>query len=398
MPEAEFELYLNMLSRLMRLTPEQRAAISDELRDHLEVRLAELVAAGHSREEAVRLALEDCGDAAGLAADFRAVTTRKQKRKLMVGSVAALVAGLFIVSAFWPIAREMAPPRSVAENGKSAPLETKTATVPVTLSPEKAAAKAEAVKQAQKEREARQKALAAKVQSRAERGAKLLATARPLEPDHNLVQFKDRLELFSSVDIDDVSLRDALKYLGVCAGVDFVFDPRVYQTHTRDEEFILDAAVQLKIVNSKVSIRTILDLMLEQIRAEELGYLIEGEVVQIVCSNNVQVYDCRDLLAIAPPPTAEALAPARGPTGKRDSGGGYGPVIPRASTNGQRLIEVIENAVEPDSWHSSGGNSTITEFNGLVTIKQSGRAHRSIRNLLKLLRNPSEGAVAKKTS
>ena len=33
MPEQEFEIYLALLSKLLRLSPTQKAAISDELRD-----------------------------------------------------------------------------------------------------------------------------------------------------------------------------------------------------------------------------------------------------------------------------------------------------------------------------------------------------------------------------
>jgi hypothetical protein len=39
MPEQDFELYLSLLSRFLRLKPAQRDEIADELRDHLEERL-----------------------------------------------------------------------------------------------------------------------------------------------------------------------------------------------------------------------------------------------------------------------------------------------------------------------------------------------------------------------
>jgi hypothetical protein len=35
MSEREFELYLSLLSRFLRLNPNQREEIADELRDHL---------------------------------------------------------------------------------------------------------------------------------------------------------------------------------------------------------------------------------------------------------------------------------------------------------------------------------------------------------------------------
>jgi hypothetical protein len=54
MPEKEFEIYLSLLSKLLRLSPAQKAAISDELRDHMEERLETLIQAGVSREDAIK--------------------------------------------------------------------------------------------------------------------------------------------------------------------------------------------------------------------------------------------------------------------------------------------------------------------------------------------------------
>ena len=69
MPEREFELYLSVLSRLLRLNPQQKDAIADELRDHLEERFEELVRSGVPRDDAIRQALDEFGDAAGLAVE-----------------------------------------------------------------------------------------------------------------------------------------------------------------------------------------------------------------------------------------------------------------------------------------------------------------------------------------
>jgi hypothetical protein len=63
MPEREFELYLSVLSRMLRLNEQQRDAISDELRDHMEERFEELVRSGMNRDDAIRQALDEFGDA-----------------------------------------------------------------------------------------------------------------------------------------------------------------------------------------------------------------------------------------------------------------------------------------------------------------------------------------------
>ena len=61
MPEQDFELYLSLLSRFLRLQPAQRDEVADELRDHLDQRLEELAARGLSREQAIHKALEEFG-------------------------------------------------------------------------------------------------------------------------------------------------------------------------------------------------------------------------------------------------------------------------------------------------------------------------------------------------
>ena len=70
MSKNEFDQYLALLSGLLRLSPAQREAIASELRDHLEERLDELLAQGVSRQKAIETALEEFGDATGLAGEF----------------------------------------------------------------------------------------------------------------------------------------------------------------------------------------------------------------------------------------------------------------------------------------------------------------------------------------
>lgn len=97
MPEREFELYLDLLGKLLKLTPEQKSSISDELRDHLE----ELVQSGQSRDDAIRQALDEFGDAAGLAVDFTKISQKKIRRAIVrttavTTAVTALAAFLFV--------------------------------------------------------------------------------------------------------------------------------------------------------------------------------------------------------------------------------------------------------------------------------------------------------------
>src|SRR5580692_6920989 len=105
MSEQEFELYLKLLAKCLRLTSGQREQIADELRDHLEERLEELAREGMPREKAVVQALDEFGDAAVLAARFATIARLKRRRFLMrvsLGSAACLAAVMWVVSAFWP--------------------------------------------------------------------------------------------------------------------------------------------------------------------------------------------------------------------------------------------------------------------------------------------------------
>src|SRR5262245_63389312 len=94
MSDREFENYLTLLASLLQLSGKQREAIAEELRSHLEDRLEELMARGVSREEAVKQALAEFGDAAGLAGQFATISWNRKRRwlvRLMTFSVAATV-------------------------------------------------------------------------------------------------------------------------------------------------------------------------------------------------------------------------------------------------------------------------------------------------------------------
>src|SRR5438445_3393934 len=107
MPEQDFELYLSLLSRFLRLKTPQRAEIADELRDHLEARLEELAAQGMARDQAIKAALEEFGDAAELAHHFTHAAHIRNRRLIMrftFGTALALAFALVVATAFWPAA------------------------------------------------------------------------------------------------------------------------------------------------------------------------------------------------------------------------------------------------------------------------------------------------------
>jgi hypothetical protein len=134
MSDHEFENYLTLISRFLRLNPAQREAIGEELRDHFESRLAELIDAGKSHHEAVRLALAEFGDAAGLAAEFTHISQARRRRLVMrctVASVAALAAAVLVAMAVWPENRVGQGARNaLAENAVKVPEKLGAASVP----------------------------------------------------------------------------------------------------------------------------------------------------------------------------------------------------------------------------------------------------------------------------
>ncbi len=119
MSEKEFELYLALLSRFLKLSPEQCAAISDELCDHLEERFSELCRDGLSREDAIQRALEEFGDASHLASHFSKLTKQRRRRLVMRCTLASILVAsvaIFAIPAFLPQNAVIEiPPRAIAQ-------------------------------------------------------------------------------------------------------------------------------------------------------------------------------------------------------------------------------------------------------------------------------------------
>src|SRR5687767_1074724 len=149
MSERDFDIYLSLLARMLRLSAGQRAAIEDELRDHLAERLDEFLGRGMTREEAVRAALEEFGDAAGLAQRFTSIATLHRRRLIMrysFASLAALAVGATVVLSILP-ERNDVPVQGVAV-AEQPPVPA--AEVPRSLRPSVSEATAQATQQLEK--------------------------------------------------------------------------------------------------------------------------------------------------------------------------------------------------------------------------------------------------------
>ena len=119
MPPDPFDAWLARFAAASRVGRD--ADLNDELRDHLETRLTELTAAGVPRADAVRVCLNELGDAAGLASAFLPLSRRRRRKFLMrvsLASAATLAAGVGLVSLLAPPNPVLPPPAAaVAQDG-----------------------------------------------------------------------------------------------------------------------------------------------------------------------------------------------------------------------------------------------------------------------------------------
>ena len=110
MSEQEFESYVRLLGRFLRLTEAQREAIGRELRGHMEDRLEELLGRGFTRDEAITAILDEFGDTAALASEFGKIgRRRKWVMRTTTGTIAAAVC-ILVVSFLMPEHRPIPAP------------------------------------------------------------------------------------------------------------------------------------------------------------------------------------------------------------------------------------------------------------------------------------------------
>ncbi|MEM9882463.1 MAG: permease prefix domain 1-containing protein [Planctomycetota bacterium] len=117
MSEREFEAYLNLLARTLKLSDAQRQRIAGELRDHLEERLEDLTERGVDRDAAILAALDEFGDAHVLAHDLTVPQTQLRRRKLMQTGFATVAAAALValaVTYLLPTNRQGTAPQSPA--------------------------------------------------------------------------------------------------------------------------------------------------------------------------------------------------------------------------------------------------------------------------------------------
>lgn len=395
MSEHEFEKFLALLSGMLKLDAAQRDEIATELRDHLEDRLSELLADGVPRDKAILIALEEFGDAAGLAAEFLHIVRHQKRRKIMrltAGSLAVAVAMVLGVMAFWP--------------------ESHPASFPTT--------------------------------SRAVAQATVAAPAIPSEPtvEENNAATERKLAKRIPAQFADISLKEVLEYVFDSIGVDNV----IRMTKLAEEGVGLEIPINLNL--KQIRAEMLLDLVLND---AGLTYTVRDGIVIISTKTDddvaleVRIYNVRDLVTMdsekakilrerlmtaaagngaglggggqaggggffqVSAPGATAIksneAPAAGanvaqPLGAGGSqgggGGGYSPRRapgPIPSSDGklveyfEPLMDLIQVTVAPDTWADVGGSGSVMQYDdGLLVVNQSPQVHKKISSLLEKLR------------
>jgi hypothetical protein len=385
MPEQDFELYLSLLSRFLRLKPAQRDAIADELRDHLEERLEELAARGLSRGEAIKAALDEFGDAAELAQHFTQAAHIRRRRLIMrytFGTVAALAASLLITAAFWPESPQAPSPRN---------------------------------------------AVAQFAGGEGAQPHKPVGTSVAIEDNDKTAVEAKLTKRIGEIDFIDLPLADAIDHLSERFEVDILLD----RGALTDEGVALDQPVTLKVRRANPTARTTLELLLEPVK---LSYTIRDGLIMVTTTaqaNQILVYNVRDLVGHVPLDDAAAPAVgmmgggpmmmpmARGGMGGRGMGG-MGMRMVQAGTPGgaegpaggagammggigggmgvmggggfgsvrhtHSLAELIATTIDPDSWDSQGGNGSVVQYHELLVVKNSQTVHGKIKALLEMMR------------
>jgi hypothetical protein len=360
--DREFENYLTLIGRLLRLSAAQREAIGAELRDHFESRLTELTSRGLSHDAAVQIALEEFGDAAGLAAQFSRIAQTRKRRLIVrctLASAAALAAAFLMAISLWP---ENHAPINHAVG--------QTAEKPAVDKLEKVTESA---------------------------------------PDAFTAITNEKLNRFIEVNFADnpIPLKDFFDYLDNTLDFESCFDQGALQQAGIDPAATL-VSKSFKHIRGKM----LLDLVLVD---SNLGYRVRDGLVIVSTKDKlgteleVRIYDARNILdhdksyaygekASAHDhahPERRTAVPDNDPSAAATTGiihlvqAGGAPQSERKTPSPdspvERLINVIVTTVNPETWSQDGGQGTISEYGGLLVIAQTEEVHRKVDDLLEQL-------------
>jgi hypothetical protein len=367
-----------------------RAEVLDELRDHALAVYEEEVELGSEPDAAASAAISACGEANLIVRNFRGESQRQRGRWMMRLTTAALVAGVVAsgtIAVWWP---------------GSKPADAPLASVAHAQAPDPGPA-------------------APKKPVEAEIEANNAATQRKLGEVISAEYFEaPAQEVFDSL----------AKQLDV--------EVYINQKAIAEAGVGLDAPITLRL--KKVRADMLLDLVLQQVAAGTIDYIIRDGIVVVTTvdsldgASEVKAYPVADLLKLhhvtrkaggdgspegaTTPPAGPMGSPPANPMpggGGGGGGGGFGGGLGGGGggfgggfggggaglggllggggaagdipPSAEQLIHVIHNPVAPSTWELNGGSGTITFYGDMLVIRQTARTHREVEKVLKLLRD-----------
>ncbi len=359
MSDSAFDPFLAEVASALRQRPEQSAAVTDELRDHLQQRLAELLERGVPGETAVQAAIEELGDAAALAAEFNTVSRDLRRRWIMryaSGSIAAAVVVFFVTLAFWPDSPRVNTPPQVTAQDKAAK----------DAAPAKdAAAPARPKPPTPEENNARVEAML--VGNRVKADLK----AMPLE------EFIANLRTIRTVDGKELSLEISLET-------------------AKFEEAGAKLDAPITFIRSSMRLDRLIDHVLGR---AGLGFYLDDGVLVVSSNEHVdthltmRVYDCRDLMELPRPKGRGGVEPGSSDSSAGAAGDGSLAAAVAAAGGDAEFVRLLLGSIKPDSWQHNGGPGSVSYYRGLLIVWQSDPRHREINDFLEQLRQ----AVAKQS-
>ncbi len=315
MIEREFDDYLALLRGLLRLRKRQCDAIADELRDHMDARLEDLLAEGIPKEKAVQIALEEFGDAAGVGQAFLELNRTNQRRwnmKITAASLLTCTALGLAAMAFWPGGGPNVSNKAMAQIG-GGPAGPGAGGAPGGPPP----------------------------------GAAQL-TERSKEENNQATALK-LAQVQQNFDIQQVQVDEFGKLIGDMCQVNVIVD------RAKLEEAGVETSKALEISLKNVRIDTALELTLKQLG--NCGYYIHDGIVMITSQEalanvtEVRVYNVADLVYLD---TAWPLDPSHG-RGAPGMMGGMGSGMGMGAPGGMGGMPGASGSMAPGGYGGAGG-------------------------------------------
>lgn len=358
LPSPEFETFLDRLGTLVRLSRPQREAIRAELADHMEAQMADLVAAGRSRDEAMDVILDEFGDAAELAGQFTQIGFRR--RLIMRSAIAASLVAAVVLGTSFLMPQQPGNPLTPISLSAGA-INTGVSGIP---------------------------------------SVNVFSTAPQDQAAADALE-----QTIAEVKFDATELADAMRFVRDVAGINVVVRWQVLADQGIDPQ----TPVNLSLKDVRLS--QALPLLLKSVGhgSMKLDYRIDNGILIVSTQEDldlkteVRMYNCAELLEASGTrwirgEVERALLRLRGEAGSKKNAA-KATESPRAGVSTQVVLDqlvatlanrrvedletVIAETVDPGSWRDMGGTTgQITVFDDVFVIVQTPKNHEAITRLL----------------